>query len=612
MMLLQKFRIRNYKSIADSGDCYPEPTVTVLAGKNEAGKTSILEALADANADQTISSRAIPIRDPAAKPQIVLWFDVNRSDLVQILKEAGVDGAIDVPEHAILKITKTYPMDYRVECEELEKALAAYVENVKTPQAFQRLKNLDLQGLPAGVDLLLAKLGTENPALAIQKVETLRDTLASADKVSAESKAKITSRISEAVAILTDAIEESKLLSQNLASLALSFIPNFILFSSFDDVFPSTVPVAELTTNKWIQDLSIISDLNVATISGQDDRAKITHKTRLNLTLNQDFRQFWSQDETKLLIDWDLTNLRFWIEEESHFFEPEIRSQGRKWHLAFYVRVSARARENVRNIILIDEPGLYLHAKAQRDILGKLEEAGKECQVIFTTHSPYLFEPDKLDRVRLVVKKTNTETWIENKLHKVADKDTLTPVLTAIGLELSEGIANLDHVENVIVEGPSEYYYLTAFRLLNGTKNLNFVWGGGATNMPIVGTILHGWGCRTIYLYDNDRGAKDAEKNLRKKWITVTSELLVKLPIDGAIEDLFTRADFARFVAEIPVDQVTSVNSEYAKSKDKVLLARKFLQRVRSGQKMALSQEFRTHVKALMDQLASKMKDANP
>ena len=44
-MRIKKIRIRNFKSIIDSGYITLDQDITVLLGKNEAGKTSILEAL---------------------------------------------------------------------------------------------------------------------------------------------------------------------------------------------------------------------------------------------------------------------------------------------------------------------------------------------------------------------------------------------------------------------------------------------------------------------------------------------------------------------------------------------------------------------------------------
>ncbi len=57
-MRIKKFRIKNYKSIIDSGDCYMDDFVTILAGKNESGKTSILEALEDFNDEKEIRKEA--------------------------------------------------------------------------------------------------------------------------------------------------------------------------------------------------------------------------------------------------------------------------------------------------------------------------------------------------------------------------------------------------------------------------------------------------------------------------------------------------------------------------------------------------------------------------
>ena len=51
-MRLQSFRVANYKSIEGSGACYLSDRITILAGKNEAGKSSLLEALCDFNGER--------------------------------------------------------------------------------------------------------------------------------------------------------------------------------------------------------------------------------------------------------------------------------------------------------------------------------------------------------------------------------------------------------------------------------------------------------------------------------------------------------------------------------------------------------------------------------
>jgi hypothetical protein len=373
-------------------------------------------------------------------------------------------------------------------------------------------------------------------------------------------------------------------------------------------VFPNKIPFAELETNEWIKDLSVIGDLDVKTIMDSADRDKHKHKKDVNITLNKDYEKFWTQDASNLSVDWDSQFLYFWIEEDDYPYEPHLRSKGRQWHLAFYIKVSARAKENVWNIILIDEPGLFLHAKAQENILSKLEESAKEVQLIFSTHSPYLLEADKLNRIRLVHRTKKYGTRIENKVHALADKETLTPILTAIGLELNAGIANFDKINNTVVEGPSDIYYLNAFKKILNIDSVNFIFGGGAGNMPFVGTILHGWGAKVIYLFDNDQGKKDGEKNLKDNWMVVKELILSVLNTPGSIEDIFSPTNFKEFVLGDPNKNYTETNSEYIKKSklDKVLLAKIFLESCQNGTTISLDTLTIENVTKLFDVIKTK------
>lgn len=89
-MKIKKFRIWNYKSIVDSGDCWPSTTVTIFAGKNESGKTSILEALEDFGRGKTIRENAKPIQGENGKsPKISVTFEVLRDVVLEILETIG-------------------------------------------------------------------------------------------------------------------------------------------------------------------------------------------------------------------------------------------------------------------------------------------------------------------------------------------------------------------------------------------------------------------------------------------------------------------------------------------------------------------------------------------
>lgn len=608
-MKIKKFRIKNYKSITDSGDCYLTDTITILAGKNESGKTSILEALEDFDTDKTIRETAKPIKSSDINPEISITFVIEKDTIKEVFEE--IKSPLKATENIDFEVVKVFPDKYSFgestlqneifgskEIEKNQKAIKEKWRKIKTiREKYEALGgslfDFEFSDFENEKTLFTNFINATTPNIAQITDEKERNHFS-------KSLTEIQTEISNLANLFATETKFLDALKQ--------WIPNFILFNSFEDIFPNKIPFTELEKNEWIKDLSVISDLTIETIKGTDDRGKEKHKDDVNIKLNKDYEKFWTQDVSNLSVNWDSEHLYFWIKEDGCPYEPSLRSKGRQWHLAFYIKVSARANENVPNIILIDEPGLFLHAKAQEDILGKLEDSAQEVQLVFSTHSPYLLEADKLNRVRLIHRTKKAGTKIENKVHALADKETLTPILTAIGLELNAGISALDKVNNVIVEGPSDVYYFNAFKKLLNNNNVNFIFGGGAGNMPFVGTILHGWGGKVVYLYDNDQGKKDGEKNLKDNWLVTKDLILAVLSMVGSIEDIFSQSNFKKFVLNDETKTYTGTNSEYVKKAklDKVLLAKKFLETCQNGTVINLDKTTTDNVTKLIGNIESK------
>jgi len=53
-------------------------------------------------------------------------------------------------------------------------------------------------------------------------------------------------------------------------------------------------------------------------------------------------------------------------------------------------------------ILLLDEPRLNLHALAQADFLDYIDKLSESRQIIYTTHSPFMVESERLENVRVV------------------------------------------------------------------------------------------------------------------------------------------------------------------------------------------------------------------
>lgn len=375
-----------------------------------------------------------------------------------------------------------------------------------------------------------------------------------------------------------------------------NIIPNFIIFQTFDDILPEQIAISEAPNNALIKDLSMISNLDFNKIqpsASPDERKK--HESEANIKFSEDYNQFWTQDHSNIYFWWDSTNIYFRIKEGDELYLLAIRSKGRQWHIAFYIRVTARSLEEKKNIILIDELGLFLHAKAQKDILKRLEQCAKRSQRIYTTHSPYLIPADKLNRVMLVRKYEIGGIKIR-KVTAKADKETLAPILTAIGEDLSAGI-RCDKKNSIVLEGYSDYVWLTAFRKVLGIKDeLNLVPAVGADAEPHVGGILFGWGLDPIFVLDNDAKGKQISKKLKGK-LCIDEKMIVHVPKDneGCIENLFSDEDYDKYA-----------NLGYSK----VLMALEFNHKVDKGELSVsdLSGETKRNVESVFQQLIELVK----
>ena len=145
------------------------------------------------------------------------------------------------------------------------------------------------------------------------------------------------------------------------------------------------------------------------------------------------------------------------------------RSAGFIWFFSFLVFFSQIKKEYKDDlIILLDEPGLTLHAKAQNDLLRYIQKRLlPEHQVIYTTHSPFMINPEQFSSVRTVedVVTKGDDGTDESKGTKVSNDflrvspDTVFPLQSALGYEISQTLFIGKNV--LLVEGPSDMMYLT-------------------------------------------------------------------------------------------------------------------------------------------------------
>lgn len=615
-MKLIKFRITEYKSIKDSGYCWLASDVTTLAGKNESGKSGVLEALRDFDTNiEKISDEALPL-DQSGEPTVELVFEADKGTLDAIAQEKNITIDKATRDHIAkngVAIFKYFDGSYDLADEALEKLLdksvsdknAQIITKIKT--SLDKLKKTD--GLTDLVDPKISGSIEETKNALTQFVAQ------ATAKATAITEAEKKSQADSVIATIT--AENGVLQSPTASNIFLeeiqAYIPNFIFFSDFLDILPFELPLAEAKNNKPVSDFAKVAGLSL------DDVVKTTNtQLRRNLlskhsaSITGDFMGYWGQNQLDLVAEADGDKLRLGVREagKTMLFKPEQRSKGFQWFLSFYLRLNAEKDET--NIILIDEPGLYLHAKAQKDVLKVFEEIAKESQVIFSTHSPYLIDAQRLDRVRLVIKDDTNGTKVENKIHKNADNETLTPIITAIGLDLTQDFS-IAGKHNVLLEGISDYYFLQAlkeFMAKGKTTNANLIPCVGAPKVPQIASLLLGWDLEFLAVLDNDAEGKRIAKELAEKLAVLENKIIPVSDQDGnSIEDLFTHDDFISFVLDDGKSKDKAVaNSKFLKDQkmDKVLLSKKFFEKVKADKsKITLSQGTIKNFEVVFDKIAT-------
>lgn len=590
-MKLIKFRIQRYKSIKDSGWCWLASDITTLAGKNESGKSAILEALRDFDLDvETWPDGAVPI-DDSGKPMMEMCFgEVEESTLDEIVEETKITLSGEVREYIsknTVTIIKSDDCEYGLD-KEIEILLNKEREELNS-ESIKKIKQImgNLSKIEWLSGITKPELGDDIASTQERVGSYILDVEAQVASMSdEETKLKVNEAIEE-LKLAKDALDEEDVASKFVNEL-VRYTPEFIFFRDFSDILPFEIPLAEAKDQKIVQDFAEVSGLDLdRVINATDSQQRRNILSTHSANISGNFKGHWKQDELDLVAELDGEKLRLGVKEsDGHLlFKSEQRSKGFQWFLSFYLRLNANDQSRT-SVILIDEPGLYLHAKAQEDILKELEKISEESQVIISTHSPYLIDSQRLDRVRLIVKDDHAGTRIKTKIHKDADAETLTPIVTAIGLDISKGFSIVGK-KNVLLEGISDYYFMQALREDTKTNKANFVPCVGAQKIPQLVSLLIGWDLEFLVVLDKDSQGKKIARELEQK-LSIEQDRIIFISEENefSIEDLFTHDDFNAYVLEeMKNEDATTSNSKFLKDKrlDKVLLAKKFFEKMKHG-----------------------------
>ena len=270
-------------------------------------------------------------------------------------------------------------------------------------------------------------------------------------------------------------------------------------------------------------------------------------------------------------------------------------------------------------MFLLDEPGANLHSKAQADVLKLINQLSKDTSVVYSTHSPHMIEYPKLYRVHAVQRNGDEEdspTVVIDAHHLgTASTDTLSPVLTAMGADLTHQQV-IQKYNNVLLEEMSAFYYLTAFwKLTNAPEAPYFIATTGVNKIEAMANMFRGWGLDFIVAVDDDNQGRAVFKALKRDLFGDDEELaktkLLKLPNCKGVEDAFSRSDFKKHVITDGTVTITNENSEFLKTagRSKPVMAYNFLLGVEKGSITwaDLDEESKGRITAIVDSIKSRL-----
>jgi predicted ATP-dependent endonuclease of OLD family len=568
-MKLSKVQVTNFRSIEDSGE-FDVGQLLCLVGKNEAGKTAIEQALAGLN----------------PHPSTPISYDLERDYPRRWLAEYEERHE---SEHATVVTTKWLLTDD--EKTKIAEIIGAGAFSNKPVTIYRRYGDSEPQWtMPIDFKTAVKNL------IAMEKLdEEERKPLASAR----DSKSLISALegIEEPTTRQTRLLERlNSLPSKSIKGAVLKFLtprlPQFLYSSHYDRM------VGEIRLDQYDQRIakeleppispgervfidfleyagtSIKAITEATTYEGLNARCESASNR-----ITDQLHEYWKQNPH---IEIDVRVTRAEAGDPTPFNEGVIararvrntlhkvtvpfseRSAGFIWFFSFLVKFAQVRKSGGNLILLLDEPGLTLHGKAQADLLRYfVEKLVPKHQVIYTTHSPFMVPPQDLPSVRIVEDKLFQPApgqWESNgtKVRDdtlATDRDTLFPLQGALGYEITQTLFVGKHT--LLVEGPGDILDLEAWSSALGRRGrtgLDRRWticpAGGIDKIQPFVALFSGQKLDIAVLSDYAKGDKRKFESLRQNKVMESERLLTFasiLEVDEAdIEDVFSPALYAK------------------------------------------------------------------
>ena len=603
-----KFRVQNYKKIKDSGwiDC---GDITAFVGKNESGKSALFRGLSKMNPSDGEQYDSL-VEFPRSRytdefkqkdwPVSTVKFrleDDDQKKLKQILPELAKVDHVVVTRHYSNLYTPNLELPFNISIQ----SIGAYINF--------------LNSIKSAVNVLLRNHNDNSTRMLIDVKDTLEQIIQElGEDTSGVLSEQITQRVSKSMSrsliklggkqfrTLRDKnVRLSKSISMykkvdKAENWILDNMPQFIYFDRYN-VIESAIHIGkfqhdikETPNNKILRTTKCLfehASLNLDEIYnlnpvGEDSSENLKRKfrerhirvTSASDTMTKKFAKWWDQRKYTFRYDVDGNFFHVWVSDDLDSTEIELdqRSAGMQYFFSFYlVFLVESTRSHKNSILLLDEPGLHFHGTAQKKAVEFLQKIAHDNQVLYTTHSPFMIDGNRLDDVRIVYEDKQTGHTIVSSDTWPNDPDALFPLQAGLGYTLAQTLFYANN--NLLVEGITDYLILTTMReflkqknMITLNDNIVIVPVGGVSKIMPLASLLVANSLKLVVLLDGDQpGAKKAQQ---LKNDLMVDHILVSNFTDATVaelEDLFHEEFYMSVVHEAYPDyEIKFSNSESA------------------------------------------------
>ena len=320
-------------------------------------------------------------------------------------------------------------------------------------------------------------------------------------------------------------------------------------------------------------------------------RNKIKEKVKYNI--QKKFNDFYTEENVQIKVLFEKDLMKILVKIQGNTTNISERSNGLRWYLNLFIDIIANDLKDKNVVFLLDEPGVYLHVNAQRELLRLFYDLCKnDNQVVYTTHSPYMIDSNNIINIRAVEKDSKGVTNIyntayDNKLNSISKRETLTPMVKAIGADLRFNIGPQGEKLNIVTEGITDYMYFTSMLYyldVPEEKMPYIIPSVGAGNVNVVVSILIGWGCDYKVILDYDKaGFVECDKLIEYLNLKLGEDIFFvncKESYEYKDKDIYRNPEFV----ECLISEEDRAKFSISYLENKTMAAKEFYDKVKSKQ----------------------------